>query len=70
MMKLRRMKWSRYTAYMGGRTMMHKGYRKERVHEQDKQVDGRILLGWILERMDGVAQTAVVWRGIVSSEGL
>jgi hypothetical protein len=33
-------------------------------HYEDKDVDGLIILGWILERWDGVMWTGLVWLRI------
>jgi hypothetical protein len=37
---------------------------KEKYHHEDQDVDGRIILGWILERWDGVMWTGLVWLRI------
>jgi hypothetical protein len=37
---------------------------KERDHSEDQDVGGRIILGWILERWDGVMWTGLVWLRI------
>jgi hypothetical protein len=37
---------------------------KERDHQEDQDVGGLIILGWILERWDGVMWTGLVWLRI------
>jgi hypothetical protein len=37
---------------------------RERDHKEDQDVGGRIILGWILERWDGVMWTGLVWLRI------
>jgi hypothetical protein len=37
---------------------------RERDHWEDKGVGGLIILGWILERWDGVMWTGLVWLRI------
>jgi hypothetical protein len=53
MIKSRRMRLAGYVAGMGRREM-HIGFccesQKERDHQEDISVDGRIILRWILER--------------------
>jgi hypothetical protein len=34
---------------------------RERDHWEDQDVGGWIMLGWILERWDGVMRTGLVW---------
>jgi hypothetical protein len=53
MIKLRRMRWAGHVARMGLRGL-HIGYwwesQKERDHWEERDVCGRTILGWILER--------------------
>jgi hypothetical protein len=53
MIKSRRMRWAGHIAQMGRRGM-HIGFwwetRKERGHEEDLDVGGRMILRWMLER--------------------
>jgi hypothetical protein len=37
---------------------------RERDHLEDKDTGGWIILGWILERWDGVMKTGLVWLRI------
>jgi hypothetical protein len=43
---------------------MHKGFwwenQKERAHNENPEVNGRMVLRWIVERWDGV-----VWTGLI-----
>jgi hypothetical protein len=61
-MKSKRMKWEEHLALVG-RTGMHMGYWWESHtagdHYEDKDVGGRTILRWILERSDGM-----VWTGL------
>jgi hypothetical protein len=38
--------------------------RRERDNQEDQDVGGRIILGWILERWDGVMWAGLVWLRI------
>jgi hypothetical protein len=52
--KLRRMRWAGHVARIGRRGM-HIGFwwesQKERDHQKDLAIGGRIILRWILDRM-------------------
>jgi hypothetical protein len=56
-----------------GRERMHIGFwwesQKEREHEEDLDVCGRIILEWILERYVGVVWTGLIWLRIGTSGG-
>jgi hypothetical protein len=43
---------------------------KERDHSEERDVIGRIILEWILERYDGVVWTGLIWLRIGTSGGL
>jgi hypothetical protein len=55
--KSRRMRWAGHVTRLGRRGM-HIGYwwgsQKERYHQGDLDVGGRVILRWILERWDGM----------------
>jgi hypothetical protein len=72
MVNSRRMRWARHIARMGRRGM-HVGFwwesQKEIDHYEDIDVGGRIILEWILERLDGVVWTGLVWLRIGTSGG-
>jgi hypothetical protein len=42
----------------------------ETTYREDQGVGGWIILGWILERWDGVMRTALVWLRIGTGGGL
>jgi hypothetical protein len=59
----------------GGRREMHIGYwwdnLKERGHQEEKDVDGWIILKRILkERQDGILRISLIWIRIGTSGGL
>jgi hypothetical protein len=66
---IRSMRWARHVAQM---CYMHKGYwresQKERDHWENRDAVRWTILGWILEREDGmdVAQDRVQWRALVN----
>jgi hypothetical protein len=37
------------------------GIQKERHHQKDLDVGGKLILKWILERYDGVVLTELIW---------
>jgi hypothetical protein len=43
---------------------------KERDHFEDVGIDGRIILDWILEKLDGKVRTGFIWLRIGISRGL
>jgi hypothetical protein len=60
----RRMRWAGHVARMGRRWTLI-GYlwesQRERENYEDQDVGWLIILGWILERWDGVMWTGLVW---------
>jgi hypothetical protein len=65
--KSRRIRWVGHVARMGRRRTCI-GYwwesQGERDHYEDLDVGGWIILGWFLERCDGVMWTGLVWLRI------
>jgi hypothetical protein len=62
MIKSRRMRWAGHIACMGRRRMHVRFWwegQKERDHQEDMDVGGKIILKWILER------ERVGWYGLV-----
>jgi hypothetical protein len=57
-----------------GRRGLHKGFRRESQKERDRQedrvVDGRIMLKWILKKEIVVAWTGFIWLRIGPRGGL
>jgi hypothetical protein len=43
------------------RNVYGKENQRERDHEEDQDVGGWIILGWILERQEGVRWTRLIW---------
>jgi hypothetical protein len=43
---------------------------KERDHQEDVEVGGRILLQWILKKYDGLLWTGFIWLKIGTSDGI
>jgi hypothetical protein len=69
MIKSRRMRWTDHVARMGGkkkrntyRLLVGRPEGKRRIGRL--RVGGWIILGWILERSDGVMWTGLVWLRI------
>jgi hypothetical protein len=61
--KPRRMRWAGHVARMGQNINAFRFLwesQRERDHYEDQNVDGWIILGWILERWDGVMWTELV----------
>jgi hypothetical protein len=46
------------------------GNLRERAHLEDPGVDGRIILIWIFETLDGEVWTGSIWLGIRTGGGL
>jgi hypothetical protein len=46
------------------------GSLRERGHEGDQDVDGRIILRWIFRKLEGVVRTGWSWLRIGTSGGL
>jgi hypothetical protein len=59
--KLRSMRWA---GRRGTRIDYWWESQRERYHWEEQDVDGWIILGWILERWDGVMRTGLVWLRI------
>jgi hypothetical protein len=57
MIKSRRMRWAGYVAWLGGS-------QRERDCSEDQDVGEWIILGWFLQRWDGVKWTRLVWLRI------
>jgi hypothetical protein len=61
--KLRKMRWAGHVARMGGiGTRIDYWWKSQREgdHQEDQDVGGWIILGWLLERWGGV-----IWTGLV-----
>ena len=70
--KSRRMRWGGHVARMGvieGCTGCWWGSLRERGHWGDQVVDGRIILRWILRKLEGVVGTEWSWLRIVTDGG-
>jgi hypothetical protein len=61
--KSKRMRWAGHAAYIW-RSGMHRGFlwesRKERDHQEDLYVGGKIILKYVLEKCDGM-----LWIGLI-----
>jgi hypothetical protein len=71
--KSSRLRWAGHVARMGERRGAYRasvGKPEGRNHLEDPGVDGRIILKWILERLDGGAWTGSIWLRIGTCGGL
>jgi hypothetical protein len=67
LVKSRRMRWAGHVARMGEEKGVHRcwwGSRRERGHWGDPDVDGRIILGWIFRKLEGVVGIGWSWLRI------
>jgi hypothetical protein len=55
-------KWNAYRILLGSQ--------KERDHQEDLDIGGRIILRLILEREDGVVWTGLIWLRLETGGGL
>ena len=65
--KSRRMRWAGHVACMGEGRGVHRflvGKPEEKNHWGDPEVDGRIILGWIFRKWEGVVGTRWSWLRI------
>jgi hypothetical protein len=72
-MKSRRLRWAGHVARMGERRSAYRalvGKPEEGGHLEDPDVDGRIILKWIFERLGVGAQTGLIWLRIGTGGGL
>jgi hypothetical protein len=69
--KARRIRWAEHVARMEERRDTYKILvgKLEGKKPLDLDVDGRIILSWILEREDGVVLTKLIWLRTGSSGG-
>jgi hypothetical protein len=67
--KSRRMRWAGHVARMGVCTGFWWGNLRERDHWGDPDVDGRIILRWILRKWERVVGTGWSWIGIGTGGG-
>jgi hypothetical protein len=61
------MKWSGNVVRIGEKRNAHRLLVGKPDQDQDQDVGGWIILGWILERWDGVMCTGLVWFRIGTS---
>ena len=70
--KSRRMRWAGHVVRMEEGRGVHKvlvGNLRERDHLGDQNVDGRIILRWILRKCEGVMGTGLGWLRIGTDGG-
>jgi hypothetical protein len=68
-----RMRWTGHVAHMGGEERCIQGLwrnLRERGPLEDRCLDGRIILRWILRKGDGRAWTGLIWLRIGTDGGL
>jgi hypothetical protein len=73
MIKSRKMRWAGHVARMGKSGMNIEYWwesQKERYHQEDEDVNGWIILKWILEKLDGVVRNGFTCLRIGTSGGL
>jgi hypothetical protein len=69
--KSRRLRWAAHVARMGERRGAYRaGNLREGDHFEDPDVDGRMLLKWTFERLDGKAYSGSIWLRTGTSGGL
>ena len=72
LVKSRRMRWAGHVARMEERECVHMvwwGNLRERGHWGDQDVDGRIMLGWIFRKWEGVVGNGWRWLRIGTGGG-
>ena len=70
--KSRRLRWAGHVALMDEGRAVHKvlvGKPEKRDHWGDQDVDGRIILRWILRKWEGVVETGWNWLRIGTGGG-
>jgi hypothetical protein len=73
MIKSRRLRWAGHVSHMGVRRGAYRilmGNLMEGDHLEDPNVDGRIMLKLIFERLDGGAWTGLIWLRVGTDDGL